>query len=147
MTPTAPLCLFSCVHGWACVCVCVRTCACPHVPVERLLARVCGPVPSIILHSPASVSRQGFPGIQCKSSEPHYQPVPRFLSLPPAQRWQVGRLIHSAFYLGSGEESEESEANTLSARLTLQRVLFAPGEGKTETWGQRSRLSVCPSLV
>lgn len=129
------------------VCACVRTCACPHVPAARLLARVCGPVPSVILHSPASVSREDFPRIQCKSSEPHCQPVPHFLSLPPAQRWRVGRLIHSAFHLGSGEASEESEANTLSARLSFQRVLFAPGEGKTETRGQRSRLCVCPSLV
>lgn len=122
------------------VCVCVRTCACSHVPVARVVARVCGPMPSIILLSLASVSRQGFPGIQCKSRESHCQPVPHFLSLPPAQRWQVGRLICSAFYLGS---REGSEANTLSAGLSFQRVLFAPGEGKTETRGQRSRLSVC----
>lgn len=122
------------------VCVCVHTCACPHAcllhvwwPGFVVQCRL------IILHSAASVSRLGFPGIQCKSRESHCQPVPHFLSLPPAQRWQVGRLIHSAVHLGS---REGSEANTLSAGLSFQRVLFAPGEGKTR--GQRSRLSVCP---
>lgn len=26
MTPTVPLCRFSCVHGWACVCLCSHVC-------------------------------------------------------------------------------------------------------------------------
>lgn len=122
MTPTVPL-LSLLMCAWLCMCVWVRTCACPHVPVARVVARVCDPVPSNILHSPASISRQGFPGIQSKSSES---------SLPASATFSVFFHLHSYGKLADSSTQpftwvqRKSQMQTLYLLFSLSRECCLP---------------------